>query len=69
MRLVGLGFDPLPGHAKDWNHCRSAWHSVIRVGLGGLDRSMCGTTVVFALSGDNGSTRSTKVPFTRIRDE
>lgn len=43
MCLVGCGFDPWPGHTKDYKngpHCLPALHSGVRVGLGGLAQPM-----------------------------
>lgn len=48
MRLVGFGFNPSPGHKKINNETHSllGWHSIFKVGPGGLDHPMiplCGT--------------------------
>jgi len=43
LRLGGRGFDPRPGHTKDYKngtHCLPAWHSASGVGIGGLDHHM-----------------------------
>ena len=37
LRLGGRGFDPRPGHTKDYKNgtqCLPAWHSASRFGLG-----------------------------------
>lgn len=43
--LASRGFDPRLGSPKDCKigaHCLPVWHSVFKVGLGGLDHSMIG---------------------------